>query len=371
MIKSALTYMNIDVLKGNYKKLSIHEKGNFMKNTTSVPMTRDEARIKLSEGNSKLLPPSVRSLEMDVSKTNNPEQLILKKKSRRRNRRKKKPYAVVENSALAQELPTFNLRGEVSNKAGVGMTIHKEDCSAGISSTSLPRLPLSCSRRKLLVLDINGLLADIVSPPPKEQKADINISRRAVFKRPSYSDFLKFCFKRFEVGIWSSRSEKIVTRLVDYLLEDMKKKLLFCWDLSHCTQSRFRTRENRHKTLVFKELRKIWEKHDPNLPWEKGEFDESNTLLLDDSPYKALLNPAYTAVFPNSYTFMQYECDNSLADGGDLRIYLEELSAAENVQKFVEQNPFGQRPISKNSATWDFYSEVLSECTPYQPQCGV
>lgn len=62
-------------------------------------------------------------------------------------------------------------------------------------------------------------------------------------------------------------------------------------DLSHCTATGFRTLENRHKTLVFKELRRIWEKQDPNLPWEKGAYNESNTLLLDDSPYKALLNP--------------------------------------------------------------------------------
>jgi hypothetical protein len=43
--------------------------------------------------------------------------------------------------------------------------------------------------------------------------------------------------------------------------------------------------------LVFKELRRIWEKDDSELPWEKGDYSESNTMLLDDSPYKALLNP--------------------------------------------------------------------------------
>lgn len=62
-------------------------------------------------------------------------------------------------------------------------------------------------------------------------------------------------------------------------------------DLSHCTTTGFRTLENKHKTLVFKDLRRIWEKDDPSLPWEKGIYNESNTLLLDDSPYKALLNP--------------------------------------------------------------------------------
>lgn len=35
------------------------------------------------------------------------------------------------------------------------------------------------SRKMLLVLDVNGLLADIVQPPPKDCKSDINIKRRA------------------------------------------------------------------------------------------------------------------------------------------------------------------------------------------------
>lgn len=65
----------------------------------------------------------------------------------------------------------------------------------------------------------------------------------------------------------------------------------FFQDLSHCTATKFKTLKDKHKPIVFKELRKIWEKHDPNLPWEKGYYNESNTLLLDDSPYKALLNP--------------------------------------------------------------------------------
>lgn len=62
-------------------------------------------------------------------------------------------------------------------------------------------------------------------------------------------------------------------------------------DLSHCIETTFKTLENKHKSVVFKDLRKLWDKHDLDLPWEKGYFNESNTLLLDDSPYKALFNP--------------------------------------------------------------------------------
>ncbi|KAG7627069.1 FCP1 homology domain [Arabidopsis thaliana x Arabidopsis arenosa] len=83
-------------------------------------------------------------------------------------------------------------------------------------------------RKKLLVLDLNGLLADIVTPL-KDVPADINIGRRAIFKRPFCDEFLRFCFDKFEVGIWSSRKQNNVVRITEFLLGDLKSKLLFCW----------------------------------------------------------------------------------------------------------------------------------------------
>ncbi|KAK9267023.1 hypothetical protein L1049_027660 [Liquidambar formosana] len=139
---------------------------------------------------------------------------------------------------------------------------------------------------------------------------------------------------------------------------DSKDKLLFCWDQFHCTDTGFNTIENREKPLVLKELNKLWEKHEPGLPWKKGEYNESNTLLLDDSPYKALRNPAHTAIFPQTYRYKDVK-DCSLGPGGDLRVYLEGLAAAENVQRYVEQNPFGQRAITESNLSWGFYRKII------------
>ncbi|KAL0377600.1 UNVERIFIED_CONTAM: hypothetical protein Sradi_3065500 [Sesamum radiatum] len=222
-----------------------------------------------------------------------------------------------------------------------------------------PRIaPIVSIKRKLLVLDVNGLLAHIVMPAPKDCRGDVHILGRAIFKRPFCDDFLKFCFQNFDVGVWSSRSKRIIDRVVEYLLGDLKDYLLFCWDMFHSTQTGFKTLENSHKPLVFKELRKIWETDDHTLPWKKGDYNESNTLLLDDSPYKALLNPLHTAIFPNSYHY-EDKNDNSLGPGGDLRVYLEGLLTSEDVRKYVEQHPFGQSAINETNLSWGFYSGVL------------
>ncbi|KAI7744777.1 hypothetical protein M8C21_005133 [Ambrosia artemisiifolia] len=213
------------------------------------------------------------------------------------------------------------------------------------------------SKKMLLILDLNGLLADVINPPPKDCKPDIKISRRAIFKRPFLDDFLGFCFQRFDVAIWSSRTRKILDPVVDYLLGDLKKKLVFIWDLSHCTNSSSRSLENYHKFIVFKKLGKIWEGNG-RIASENGYYDESNTLLLDDSPYKALLNPKHTGIFPLSYKHKDIN-DKSLGPDGDLRIYLEGVAASENVKTYVEQHPFGQRAIDETSPDWAFYSRVL------------
>ncbi|CAJ1949014.1 unnamed protein product [Sphenostylis stenocarpa] len=214
-------------------------------------------------------------------------------------------------------------------------------------------------KKKLLVLDVNGLLACITQSPPKNLKPDNLIRRHAILKRPFYVEFLKFCFVHFEVGIWTSRNQKNTEEVIEYLMPNMKNQLLFCWDGSYCTATHFMTLENEKNPVVFKELRKIWERCDPNLPWEKGQYNESNTLLLDDSPYKALLNPPHNSIFPFTFDPCNKN-DNALAIGGDLREYLHGLSNAENVPKYVEQHPFGQIPINHTHVSWEFYRKIIA-----------
>ncbi|KAI3957771.1 hypothetical protein MKX01_007602 [Papaver californicum] len=225
-------------------------------------------------------------------------------------------------------------------------------------NSSPVRTPFSCTRKKLLVLDLNGILVDIVSNVPDGYKADTFIARKALFKRPFCDDFLKFLFQNFDVGVWSSRTKRNVDSVVDFVMGDTKKNLLFCWDQYHCTDTGYSTLENRQKPLVLKELKKLWNKHDQNLPWEKGAYNESNTILLDDSPYKALRNPPHTAIFPPPYRF-EDAGDKSLGPGGDLRVYLEGLLKADDVQNYVEQHRFGQRAITDKNPSWGFYLRII------------
>ncbi|XP_039064494.1 uncharacterized protein LOC120209599 [Hibiscus syriacus] len=227
---------------------------------------------------------------------------------------------------------------------------------------SFQRNCISRPKKKLLVLDLNGILVDVVQIPCKLEPHAI-VNGKGVFRRPFCDEFLDFCFMTFNVGIWSSRVHKNVTGVLDLLMnEEQRRELVFCYGRNLCTMTKFKTLENEDKPLVLKELRKLWDKQLPNIPWKKGEYDESNTLLLDDSPYKALRNPANTAIFPYPYQYTD-AADCSLEPGGDLRIYLERLAEADNVQKFIEQNPFGQPAITEADPHWDFYSQIIENET--------
>lgn len=69
-------------------------------------------------------------------------------------------------------------------------------------------------------------------------------------------------------------------------------------------------------------------------------------------------------VYMNTYCNVVFTLLFIAGPGGDIRSYLEGLAMVENVQKYVEQNPFGQRPITKSNPSWNFYRRVIEDEVP-------
>ncbi|XP_060968347.1 uncharacterized protein LOC133035921 [Cannabis sativa] len=216
-------------------------------------------------------------------------------------------------------------------------------------------------KKKLIVLALGGLLCHRVyrrdkSSAPKSRRPDTSYGNFFVYKRPYCEGFMKFCLERFEVGIWSSAREWYMNNALDCIMKGLRGKLLFAWDQNQCTDSGFRTLENKEKPLFLKDLKKLWQ----NKYLSKGVFSSSNTLLIDDKPYKALLNPSNTAIFiDHEYKAVDVD-DVALGPNSELRVYLDELAKAEDdIPGYVEKHPFGQPAITPNHPDWDFYSKVL------------
>ena len=92
-------------------------------------------------------------------------------------------HPVDKDEASSETQVVFSYADAV-RKASV--SVSNEENRPEILGISLDGTSDRCLKKRLLVLDINGLLADIVSPPPKGHKADAIIAGRAGEKRLYY-----------------------------------------------------------------------------------------------------------------------------------------------------------------------------------------
>lgn len=178
------------------------------------------------------------------------------------------------------------------------------------------------------------------------RQVDKVVNNICVFLRPYAHNFLEFCLENFDVALWSSRKMKNLESIVD-MFPNIRNKLIFCWDQNNCMT--IYTTEGR--PLHFKELANIWETY--------PQYDESNTLLVDDDPYKAIQNPVNTGIFPSSPSIWAVNPDNELGPEGSLRMYLDCLAKAKNVKDYVRMNPYGQPAITETHVEWNFYQELI------------
>jgi len=197
------------------------------------------------------------------------------------------------------------------------------------ATTSSPR---PTAQRKLIILDLNGLLCD----------RERNFTRKSplagghsfiIYARPHAITFLDFLFERFDVAVWSSaRLPNIYPILNELQPDESKRPFVFIWGQDQCTEDA-PLAETPKKPLFLKRLAKVWETY----PEYVG-----RTLLVDDSVAKVRDNPPFTAIHPREWTRHTAD-DQALAPDSYLRAYLEALHAAPDaVAAFVQARPFSQ-----------------------------
>ena len=172
-------------------------------------------------------------------------------------------------------------------------------------SSALPPPPgrwLSRRRRKkLLVLDVNGLLcwrarkgADLSRMP---RSPDATAGNFHIFVRPYVPEFLAWCAERFHIVVWSTATSKNLEPMVQLAFRG-KAPPVAVFDQSDCTDTgEVHPGDATGKHPVWlKELERLWA--DERVLSKVGRYGPADTLLLDDSPYKAVGNPEHTALHP-------------------------------------------------------------------------
>ncbi|KAJ9663498.1 hypothetical protein H2198_000764 [Neophaeococcomyces mojaviensis] len=206
---------------------------------------------------------------------------------------------------------------------------------------------LSEPRKLLVVLDLNGTLLYRGRPA----------STGAIHMRPGVTTFLRYLFDNHVVMVYTSAMPQGADRMVKHFLHpNQRNQLAALWarDKLDLSKDQFHS-----KVQVYKKLDKIW--RDGNIQKTAGEgqrWDQTNTVLVDDSKLKALAQPHNLVQVPE-YTKADMPKKSSKKKGDkhtnkvqqdimkQLELKLEELRYQEDVSRLIRKWQTGEVDVPR------------------------
>lgn len=181
-------------------------------------------------------------------------------------------------------------------------------------------------------MDLNGTL---LFRPSKRRPFDF-------VERPFAKKFLSYCIDTFHVAIWSSARPENVRKMVAQLLTpEQCSKCIVTWARDNFGLS---TADYDSRVQCYKRLTRVWE--NPKVMASHpaaasgGRWDQTNTVLVDDSLEKARSEPHNILEIPE-FSGLNCEPSNVLPQVHD---YLNGLSYQADISRFIRQQPFKLDP---------------------------
>ena len=180
-------------------------------------------------------------------------------------------------------------------------------------------------------MDVNGLLLKRVPHSSKIGGCETyQVGIHMVYMRPKVREFLHFVTTRFRCAIWSSVARHNLMSLLQILFKESslsKDSFCFIYDQSKCLAIPYSHPDKPHVKLLTKLISSI------EVP-----LDIYNTLLIDDTPEKALFNMTGTCISPPPYdASSDYDMLVSKLIPYLTTLYYSRISV---LHEFVIQNPF-------------------------------
>ncbi len=190
-----------------------------------------------------------------------------------------------------------------------------------------PSQTLSAPTELLIVLDLNGTLLC-----RKRNKG--NSGSQTPHLRPGLALFLEDLFASFQVLVWTSARPENAHLMVDAAFtEEQKNRLLAIWgrDTLGLTAAQYNG-----EVQIYKKLEAIWDsgfhREDKAICW-----DQTNTVLLDDSATKALAQPYNHILIPEYLDTKEQKANDTVLP--QVMDYLEKLKWQSNVSSYMRQEP--------------------------------
>ncbi len=163
----------------------------------------------------------------------------------------------------------------------------------------------------LLLLDIDETLV-FASEGEIDHSSDFQFSNFSVWKRPFLDEFLRYCFGRFSVAIWTSSTRDYAQEIVGNIL-NKDQELEFLWARERCTgRKNFETGEFKY----LKDLKKI----------KRKGYDLDQTIMVDNTPGKLTRN------YGNLVRLDDFVGDQNDRELKRLQNYLDDLAQVPNVR---------------------------------------
>lgn len=199
-----------------------------------------------------------------------------------------------------------------------------------LAQTLFPSASLPSPRRILVIIDLNGTL---LYRPSRRRPFDF-------VERPHARDFLSYCLATFYVAIWSSARPDNVRKMVAQLLTpEQVKRCVIVW-----ARDRFGLDASDYDARVqcYKRLTRVW--GDPavqaSCPSEMRKWDQTNTVLVDDSLEKGRSEPFNILPLPE-FSGVENEAAEVLPQVHD---YLNTLCGQSDISSYIRTNQFRLDP---------------------------
>lgn len=160
--------------------------------------------------------------------------------------------------------------------------------------------------------------------------------------RPHARVFMDYLLSNFTVAVWSSARPENVNKMVTSLLTPAQRaQCQVIWGRDRFGLS---LEDYDSRVQCYKRLTRVWS--DPGImgahPQARrgGRWDQSNTVLVDDSSEKARSEPHNLLQIPE-YGGPKNELPHVLPQVHD---YINELSYQADISRYIRENPFNLNP---------------------------
>ena len=243
----------------------------------------------------------------------------------------------------------------------------------GYQVESIPSPSRAVSRWLNVILDLNGILCvceeyrflpkiQAWNPKsnPHSSSVPAKIVPKAVYVRPSCSTFLRAVSDFADITIWSSMREPTTRQICEYLFKGLRMPLHILGQDS-CDQIYVMGRNNRVTTMKVKGTHKdIFLKTLSKGQFAKfnGKLRKKNTIIIDDSLVKHILNDLENVLFLVSWlSDGAGQNDTFLMD--KLLPWLQQLYRFEDVRVAARVlDKIGQPMLCDDPSSREYYVEI-------------